>query len=94
MFAGFRLLESASHLLCIASHPQTSDQVERDGASLVNTNFEPCIELLHVCQTMGTSHAVFHTAQRTFFEYMSTFFLHDILRALPILLTVCLSGYV
>ena len=33
-------------------------------------------------------------AQRTFFEDMSTFFLHDILRALQILLTVRLSGYV
>ena len=32
--------------------------------------------------------------QRTFFEDMSTFFLHDILRALQILLTVRLSGYV
>ena len=34
------------------------------------------------------------SAQRTFFEDMSTFFLHDILRALQILLTVRLSGYV
>ena len=34
------------------------------------------------------------TTQRTFFEDMSTFFLHDILRALQILLTVRLSGYV
>ena len=33
-------------------------------------------------------------SQRTFFEDMSTFFLHDILRALQILLTVRLSGYV
>ena len=33
-------------------------------------------------------------AHRTFFEDMSTFFLHDILRALQILLTVRLSGYV
>ena len=32
--------------------------------------------------------------QRTFFKDMSTFFLHDILRALQILLTVRLSGYV
>ena len=52
-----------------------------------------CNKLL-IGKTYWKSAALPAISQRTFFEDMSTLFLHDILRALQILLTVRLSGYV